>query len=110
MENVLFIIILFLMGYIVGMLTVRQQLANKAIAAFTDRSKFPVGIVDIVDGQYLLYEKDTVKFLCQADSLEELPKKLLENNISLALIMCPQLTDKTVYWCVNGKLFEVQQS
>lgn len=101
------IIVFIVYGYCMyrlGQATVRTAIGSAGIDAIIDRTKFPVGVVEKIDGHYYLYEKDTTNFLCQAERLEDIPMKLWENkNVSLAAIMCPEESTQ-VYWCVNGKL------
>lgn len=90
--------------YYLGKSTIKSALANKSIQAIVDRTKFPVGVVEKIEGQYYLYEKDTTNFLCQAERLEDIPMKLWETKqVSLAAIMCPEESNQ-IFWCVNGKL------
>lgn len=87
-----------------GLSTGKALVATVGIDTLVDRAKFPVGVVEKIDGHYYLFEKDTTNFLCQAESLEDIPMKLWENKkISLALIMCPEEGNQ-IYWCLNGKL------
>lgn len=90
--------------YKLGQSAIKTTVAANGIDAIVDRTRFPVGVVEKIDGHYYLYEKDTTNFLCQAERLEDIPMKLWENKqISLAAIMCPEESTQ-VYWCVNGKL------
>lgn len=87
-----------------GQMSQRKLIAGQGIEAIIERTKFPVGIIEKIDGHYYLYEKDTTNFLCQAEKLEDIPMKLWENKqISLAAVMYPEESSQ-VYWCVNGKL------
>ena len=90
-----------------GQLSQKRLMADGAINAMLAKTKFPIGVAEKIEGQYYLYEKDTTNFLCQASSLDELAKNLLDNrNISLAALLCPEDTGAEVFWCVNGKLLK----
>jgi hypothetical protein len=47
--------------------------------------------------------------MCQAPSLEELPKSLFDNKkINLALMMFPTETNNESYWIINGKVKKLE--
>ena len=99
-----FTIFNFWVAYNLGKYHVIDDLGEKAFESIVDRSKFPVTVAEKIDGHFYLYEKDTTNFLCQAPTLEELPKMLLEaKNITLAVIYCPEVSNNK-FWCLNGKL------
>lgn len=99
-----FTIFNFWVAYNLGKYCVIYDLGDKAFESIIDRSKFPVTVAEKIDGNFYLYEKDTTNFLCQAPTLEELPKMLLEaKNITLAVIYCPEVSNDR-FWCLNGKL------
>ena len=98
----LLIIVGYLM-YSLGKTITKRQISDKVIDGIVAQAAVPIGVVEEIEGHYYVYEKDTTKFLGQAATLEELPKKLLENHISLALLMYPEKSP-VIYWCINGKL------
>lgn len=92
-------------GMKIGAALVRKSVGSEGVDRILARAKFPVGVAEKIEGQYYLYEKDTTNFLCQAPTLDGLAAALLEkNNISLAILMCPEETAGKVFWCINGKL------
>lgn len=83
------------------------ELVDNAIG----RAVIPVGVLEEIDGQYYLYEKDSKNFLCQAENLEDIPAKLWENKkISLAMILYPEEYKDQAFWCINGKFKSIQVS
>ena len=96
------------LGYQWGKLGTKRLVSDKVIDGLVAKASVPIGVVEEIDGHYYVYEKDTTNFLGQAASLEDLPKKLLENKISLALLMYPEQST-AIYWCINGKLKAVIQ-
>ena len=104
-------VLLFITGYLMytwGKASAKKLISDKVIDSIVAQAKVPIGIVEQIEGHYYVYEKDTTNFLGQAASLEDLPKKLLENKISLALLMYPEQST-AIYWCINGKLKAVIQ-
>lgn len=93
--------------YRLGQAGIKRQLGDKVVDTMVAKANVPIGVVEEIDGHYYVYEKDTTKFLGQAPTIEELPMKLLENKISLALLMYPEKSSE-VYWCINGKLKSTQ--
>jgi hypothetical protein len=99
----------FFFGYQLGVAKIKLILADKAFKEIQDKSMIPVCVVDCVEQTYYLYEKDTDKFMCQAPSLEELPKSLFDNKkINLALMMFPTETNNESYWIINGKVKKLE--
>ena len=108
--DILNIIVMIVYGvgmYMLGKRSLQRQIGDKMIDAMVAKASVPIGVVEEIEGHYYVYEKDTVKFMGQAATLEELPKKLLENKIGLALLMYPEKSSE-VYWCINGKLKNTQ--
>ena len=104
--DVFTVLILIIYGYCmytIGKSVSRRIFDDKIIDAVVAKANIPIGVVEEIEGHYYVYEKDTTKFMGQAATLEELPKKLLENKVSLALLMYPEKSSE-VYWCINGKL------
>lgn len=106
------IILLLALGiyisYKLGMISQRKIYGDIAFSDALNRAKFPACVAEEIQGQYYLYEKDTNNFLCQAETLHDLPKKLFENKkISLAIILCPQVSREHPFYCINGKLYEL---
>lgn len=100
----LFCVIVYGYGmYMFGKYTMRKVLDDRIVNAVVSKANVPIGVVEEIDGHYYVYEKDTVKFMGQAATLEELPQKLMDNKIGLALLMYPEKS-QAVYWCINGKL------
>ena len=98
--------LLIIVGYLMysfGKATAKRQISEKVIDGIVAQATVPIGVVEEIEGHYYVYEKDTTKFLGQASTLEELPAKLMENKIGLALLMYPEKS-QSVYWCINGKL------
>lgn len=90
-----------------GQASQKRLMADHAIHAMLAKTRFPVGVAEKIEGHYYLYEKDSTNFLCQAPTLEELAKNLLDNKkISIAALMCPEDAGAEVFWCVNGKLLK----
>lgn len=89
--------------YTIGKSVSKRIFDDKVVGAVVARANVPIGVIEYIEGQYVVYEKDTTKFLGQASTLEELPMKLLENKITLALLMYPEKSTN-VYWCINGRL------
>jgi len=89
--------------YSLGKYASRRIFDEKVINAVVAQANVPIGVIEQIEGHYYVYEKDTTKFLGQAATLEELPNKLKENNIRLALLMYPEQSDH-LYWCINGKI------
>lgn len=94
--------------YTLGKFATRKILDDKIVDAVVAKANVPIGVIEEIEGHYYVYEKDTTKFLGQAATLDELPMKLLENKISLALLMYPERS-AAVYWCINGKLKEAYE-
>lgn len=95
-------------GYIMfrlGKSTAMQAVGAKHIQDTLNRATIPVGVLEKVENQYYLYEKDSPNFLCQAEKLEDIPMKLWESKkISLAVILYPEEAGDQAFWCINGKL------
>lgn len=89
--------------YQFGRYTIRNLLDDKVVNAIVAKASVPIGVIEQIEGHYYVYEKDTTNFLGQAETIEEIPQKLLEKKIGLALLMYPEKSSE-VYWCVNGKL------
>lgn len=89
--------------YHLGKFTMRKIVDDKIISQIVAKAKVPVGVIEQIEGQYVVYEKDTTNFLGQANTIEEIPQKLMDRKIGLALLMYPEKSSE-VYWCVNGRL------
>lgn len=89
--------------YMLGKYTVRNILDDKVINAIVAKANVPIGVIEEIEGQYVVYEKDTTNFLGQAATIEEIPQKLMDKKISLAVLMYPEKSSE-VYWCINGRL------
>lgn len=97
--------------YIWGKSAAMKVVGSKHIQDTLERAKIPVGVLENIDGQYYLFEKDSTNFLCQAEKLEDIPLNLWENKkISLAVILYPEQAGEKTFWCINGKLRTVQDS
>ena len=107
MLNIIVMVVYGVGMYMLGKRSLQRQIGDKMIDAMVAKASVPIGVVEEIEGHYYVYEKDTVKFMGQAATLEELPKKLLENKIGLALLMYPEKSSE-VYWCINGKLKNTQ--
>lgn len=91
-----------------GQMSQKNLMVSDTVKSAISKIQFPACVAEKIEGQYYLYEKDTDNFLCQAESLEELPARLFENkSISLAIMMCPEESTQ-VFWCVNGKLLKTK--
>lgn len=91
--------------YIWGKNSAMQAVGAKHIQNALDKAAIPIGVLEKVEGQYYLYEKDSTNFLCQAENLEDIPLNLWENKkISLAMILYPEEAGDQAFWCINGKL------
>lgn len=88
-----------------GKYTAMQAVGTKHVDDTLLKATIPVGVLEKVDGQYYLYEKDSPNFLCQAENLEDIPMNLWESKkISLAVILYPEEAGDQAFWCINGKL------
>jgi hypothetical protein len=91
--------------YRLGKHTAMQAVGAQHIQDTLNKATIPIGVLEKVEDQYYLYEKDSPNFLCQADKLEDIPMKLWENKkISLAVILYPEEAGDMAFWCINGKL------
>lgn len=106
--DIFIIIALVLFGYVMfrlGKSTAMQAVGAKHIQDTLDKAAIPIGVLEKVDGQYYLYEKDSTNFLCQAEKLEDIPLNLWDSKkISLAVILYPEEAGDQAFWCINGKL------
>lgn len=89
--------------YTLGKYTMRSVLDDKVVNAIVARANVPIGVIEHIEGQYVVYEKDTTNFLGQANTIEEIPQKLMDRKIGLAILMYPEKSSD-VYWCINGRL------
>ena len=89
--------------YMLGKYTMRRLVDDKVVAQIVARANVPIGVIEQIEGQYYVYEKDTTNFLGQAATIEEIPQKLMDRKIGLAILMYPEKSSE-VYWCVNGRL------
>lgn len=89
--------------YMLGKYTMKRLVDDKIVAQIVARANVPIGVIEQIEGQYVVYEKDTTNFLGQANTIEEIPQKLMDRKISLAILMYPEKSSE-VYWCVNGRL------
>jgi hypothetical protein len=91
--------------YLLGKTTAMKIVGSKHIQDTLSRATIPIGVLEKVENQYYLYEKDSTNFLCQAEKIEDIPLKLWDNKkISLAVILYPEESGDKPFWCVNGKL------
>jgi hypothetical protein len=101
-------ILIFVVGYVMflwGKFSEKTKLGQMIVNQAINRAIIPVLVCEEIDGQYYLYEKDTQNFVCQSDSLDALPQKLYNaKKITLALLLFPEKTFNTKYWCINGKI------
>jgi hypothetical protein len=105
----LFIIaVFFVYGY--GMYRLGKAIALKMVGSqhiqnALSKATIPIGVLEKIEDQYYLYEKDSTNFMCQAEKLEDIPSNLWDNKkISLAVILYPEEAGEKAFWCVNGKL------
>ncbi len=89
--------------YMLGKYTMRRLVDDKVVAQIVARANVPIGVIEQIEGQYYVYEKDTTNFLGQAATIEEIPQKLMDRKIGLAILMYPEKSSE-VYWCINGRL------
>jgi len=94
--------------YMLGKYTMKRLVDDKVVNAIVAKANVPIGVIEQIDGYYYVYEKDTTNFLGQAATIEEIPQKLMERKIGLALLMYPERS-AAVYWCINGKLKETYE-
>ena len=105
----LFVFIVYGYGmYMLGKYTMRKLVDDKVVAQIVSRANVPIGVIEQIEGQYVVYEKDTTNFLGQANTIEEIPQKLMDRKIGLAILMYPEKS-REVYWCINGRLKEVNE-
>ena len=106
------ILLTIVYGYLMyqfGKYTMRKVLDDKIVSAIVAKANVPIGVIEEIEGHYYVYEKDTTNFLGQAATLEELPQRLMDRKIGLAILMYPERS-REVYWCINGKLKEAHES
>lgn len=109
-----FVTILLMLGYgylmyTIGKSTTMRKVGEKHVQDTLARAIIPIGVLEKIEGQYYLYEKDSTNFLCQAEKLEDIPLNLWENKkISLAVILYPEEASEQAFWCINGKLKMMQ--
>ena len=89
--------------YMLGKYTMRRLVDDKVVSQIVAKANVPIGVIEHIEGQYVVYEKDTTNFLGQADTIEEIPQKLMDRKIGLAILMYPEKSSE-VYWCINGRL------
>ena len=94
--------------YMLGKYTMKRLVDDKIVAQIVAKANVPIGVIEQIEGQYVVYEKDTTNFLGQAATIEEIPQKLMERKIGLAILMYPEKS-REVYWCINGRLKEVDE-
>lgn len=105
----LIVIFGLMISYYMGKSAVLRQFGTKQIELAVQHATIPVGVLEKIEDNYYLYEKDSTNFLCQATSLDEIPVKLWENKkISLALILFPDEMNTQTFWCINGKMKTIQ--
>lgn len=91
--------------YWLGKTAAMKMVGAKHIQDTLAKAAIPIGVVEKVEGQYYLYEKDSTNFLCQAEKLEDIPLNLWDSKkISLAVILYPEEAGDKAFWCINGKL------
>ncbi len=91
--------------YMLGKTTAMKIVGSKHIQDTLSRATIPIGVLEKVENQYYLYEKDSTNFLCQAEKLEDIPLNLWDNKkISLAVVLYPEEAGEKAFWCINGKL------
>lgn len=99
----------FFFGYQLGISKIKVMIADKVFEEIRAKAIIPVCVAECVEQNYYLYEKDTDKFMCQASSLEELPKSLFDTKkINLALVMFPTETNNESFWIINGKIKKLE--
>lgn len=103
--TLLFITLAAVLGYFLGKAKQSTIFGEKVLSTIVNRANFPVAVVEKIDGQYLLYEKDTTNFLCQAASFDKLADALYEaRRVNMAVIYFPEEYQDKKFWVVNGKL------
>ncbi len=91
--------------YKLGKTDAMKMVGSKHIQDTLSRATIPIAVLEKVDDQYYLYEKDSTNFLCQAAKLEDIPLNLWDNKkISLAVVLYPEEAGEKAFWCINGKL------
>jgi hypothetical protein len=99
----------YFFGYSMGRASIKRIIASKAFEEIQTRAMIPVCVAECVEKNYYLYEKDTDKFMCQAPSLEELPKSLFDTKkINLALVLFPSEANNEHFWIINGKIKKLE--
>lgn len=95
--------------YRLGKSVTIRSIGDQHIKDTLAKAVIPIGVLEKVDGNYYLYEKDSTNFLCQAEKLEDIPINLYSNKkISLALILYPEEASDQKFWCIHGKLKSAQ--
>ena len=95
--------------YMLGKTTAMKIVGSKHIQDTLSRATIPIAVLEKVENQYYLYEKDSTNFLCQAEKLEDIPLNLWDNKkISLAVVLYPEEAGEKAFWCINGKLRVVE--
>ena len=103
MLSVLLLVVFGYSMYKLGQSSVKQLLGVNVVNEIVSKTKVPIGVIEEIEGQYYVYEKDTTNFLGQATTIEEIPQMLMDRKIGLALLMYPEKSPD-VYWCINGKI------
>jgi hypothetical protein len=110
--DIITVIVFIIYGYgmfRLGKHTAMQAVGAKHIQNTLDKAAIPIGVLEKVEDQYYLYEKDTTNFMCQAEKLEDIPMNLWESKkISLAVILYPEEAGDQAFWCINGQLKVVE--
>jgi hypothetical protein len=105
-----FITVIAFLVYGYGMYRLGQTVALKVVGSkhiqdTLSRATIPIAVLEKLENQYYLYEKDSTNFLCQAETLEDIPLNLWDNKkISLAVVLYPEEAGERAFWCINGKL------
>lgn len=96
--------------FLLGKTSMKSFMGQKYIEHAINRAfTIPVGVIEEIDGNYYLYEKDTTNFLCQSNNIEDIPMQLWKTkNIAVALVIFPESKTLKSFWCVNGKLKAIQ--
>ncbi len=104
--DILLYFVFFIFGWMIGreLLLIRlrkyiiQTAKSQGIDLDAPAKSIPICIVEKTKNQLYLYDKDTNKFYCQAETIEELAVNLKKNaHVDMALVV-EHIGDKPYMW------------
>ena len=111
LDDNLFIIYVFALGFFFGAIWMKRRIKNELIAHGIIKYKeskseeIPKLITEIHNNMIYVFEKGTDTFVCQANTIEELAKKIFkQNQIQLAIVE----HNSSVLMFIEGKVKKPQ--